>query len=683
MANSTLSALTALTGASTAIGDQLYISDVSESGLNKSKSIRLDELATGVVTVAPAFVQSGIAPVATTVEEKIRQYPDTPEDRGAVGDSGSTNDTSSLQAWIDAVPASAGGTDPGYALQLTDGKDYHISVSKLTVGNRRISFKGNASGMGSGSGSITQATANVDIIDFTTGNSDAVSFDGFMLIGPASGTGRGIVGGRAAQAWFDSRVTNMWFASIGGKCIEGVNMQGVHITNSGFDSGATDAVVLTKGSDNVLALNRLYGLSSSGYTILEGDNNLLAISHIDLSGAENDTTAAILIDVDAAGGKIARGNLLVLHTLRANKNDLVLDGNSGSWFGNTGVDSTLILGNLSDRAEKRFLLATDAHKIAVIGNLISDPNQDVSTFPALEFAGDCDGVYLTANKVSHNRGSGPLYEYAVTIGASIGPLEPLVLGENDFTTGSKGRYNVASGAHVKALPGCDDYERFMLKFFDDFMGPALESSKWDSDVGSDPQVVAPVILADQVGGAVRMTTGDDAAANMTVNGVQMFSARNWKSLNGSLIFEAKVKLSAITAVQLFIGFTDSISGLLMPFTYSGTTLTSNITDGCGFLFDTDATTDNWKLVGVANNVDATVQDAGVAPSVDTYQTFRMEFVSNGAAVKFYINHTLVGAQMNSPMLQGAVVSPIIAAFSGAASRSVTVDYVKIESERGT
>ena len=128
MANSALSDLTALTGASTAIGDQLYISDVSESGLNKSKSIRLDELATAVVTVAPAFVQSGSGPTATTVQAQLRLLYNLRQ-FAAVGD-GTTNDTTVIQAAIDAVNLVAGSSGQKIIL---DGNGLNYSVSSISV----------------------------------------------------------------------------------------------------------------------------------------------------------------------------------------------------------------------------------------------------------------------------------------------------------------------------------------------------------------------------------------------------------------------------------------------------------------------------------------------------------------------------------------------------------------------
>lgn len=217
-----------------------------------------------------------------------------------------------------------------------------------------------------------------------------------------------------------------------------------------------------------------------------------------------------------------------------------------------------------------------------------------------------------------------------------------------------------------------------MRLWDDFVGDVL-ADQWGSAVGSDPQVVAPAVLA---GGAhvMRMTTGDDAAATMAVNGVQLQSALNWTANLGPVVFEVRVLASAITAVAIFVGFTDQVAALEMPFTLgAGDVLTSNASDAVGFLFDTAADTDNWWLVGVATDVDATKQNAGTAPVAATYERLRVELA--GAVATFYRNGVKVGTAMNGAV-SGAALTPVIAAFSrGAASRSIDGDYILVESER--
>jgi hypothetical protein len=221
----------------------------------------------------------------------------------------------------------------------------------------------------------------------------------------------------------------------------------------------------------------------------------------------------------------------------------------------------------------------------------------------------------------------------------------------------------------------------LVRMEDDFLGEEIDGNRWQSLLGTDAEVRAAIVLADQVSGVVRMTTGDDAAATMAVNGVQLQSNLNWKANQGGLLWEGKVSLSAITSVALFFGFTDQRAVLEMPFTISGVTLTSNASNACGVLFDTEATTDNFKLVGVANDVDATVQDAGVAPTAATFETWRIEISAAGVAT-FYRNGTVIGTTMTGAVTITTALTPVVAAFSRtSASRSVDIDRIFVQASR--
>jgi hypothetical protein len=228
----------------------------------------------------------------------------------------------------------------------------------------------------------------------------------------------------------------------------------------------------------------------------------------------------------------------------------------------------------------------------------------------------------------------------------------------------------------------DSQDGSIIRLQDDFLGDVL-ADQWNGQVGSDPQVVTPAILAGQARGLVRMTTGDDAAADMATNGVQLESALNWQASLGYLIFEARIAISAITNVAVFVGFTDQVAALEMPIqaASSADTLTTNATDAVGVMFDTAMSTDNWWLVGVDSNVDATAQNAGVAPTAGTMETWRIVVASDGRAW-FYRNGAVVGTVMSAAVTPSVALTPVIAAFSrGAASRNIDVDYIVIQSPR--
>lgn len=227
-----------------------------------------------------------------------------------------------------------------------------------------------------------------------------------------------------------------------------------------------------------------------------------------------------------------------------------------------------------------------------------------------------------------------------------------------------------------------------VRQFDDFNGAAqvygtTVVSGWRSRKGTTNTVDWTV--TDAVNGTVVGKVGD-TTASMAVSGVQLDSNLGWKANQGNLVFEARVKTGIITNIAIFIGLTDQVSALEMPIqsAASADTITTNATDGVGFMFDTSMTTARWWLVGVANDVDATKQDAGVAPVADTYATFRIELSTAGVAT-FYYNGTAIGTAMTAALTATIALTPVIAAFNrttaNGATTIITADWVYVSADR--
>lgn len=216
---------------------------------------------------------------------------------------------------------------------------------------------------------------------------------------------------------------------------------------------------------------------------------------------------------------------------------------------------------------------------------------------------------------------------------------------------------------------------------DDFTGKTM-STNFTSHKGSDGGCVDFAINA-AVNGTIRGTTGAGAGATMAVNGVQVDSGLIWQANQGGLYVEARLKLSQITTIQAFVGFTDQISALEAPVTGAGggDTFTTNATDAVGFVFDTTMTTKNWWLVGVANDVDATQQNSALAPVAATYATFRVELDALGNATFFY-NSKAVGTIMAAAVTKTIPLSIVVESFTRAAgSATVDIDYVSVGATR--
>jgi hypothetical protein len=215
----------------------------------------------------------------------------------------------------------------------------------------------------------------------------------------------------------------------------------------------------------------------------------------------------------------------------------------------------------------------------------------------------------------------------------------------------------------------------MVSNIDDFIGDALDA-KWNIVEGTDSATSDAAILASGIGGVLRFTTGD-AGTGLAADMIQMTQALQWKPSNGGLVAQARFKLSAITTCYCFFGFTDVVT-LEAPIesAASADTLTSNATNAVGIMFDTRMSTDNWWLVGVATDVDATAQDTGYAPVADTYETWRIEVNASGVAT-FFRNGIQVGTSVSGAVAAAAVLTPTfnIGKTSVAASMTADMDYI--------
>jgi len=222
----------------------------------------------------------------------------------------------------------------------------------------------------------------------------------------------------------------------------------------------------------------------------------------------------------------------------------------------------------------------------------------------------------------------------------------------------------------------------LVKLFDDFLGDVI-ADQWAVVEGADTGT-SDAVVTNGIGGTLVMTTGDSATVTYAGNGIQITQGAyyNWKAANGGLRMEARLKVSAITNVALFVGFTD-LGTFEGPIESAGSadTITTNATDAVGFMFDTRMSTDDIWLVGVANDTDATKQDTSTALVADTYITLGVEINADGDA-DFFINGAKVGSRMADAVTASVALTPTIAATSiTTATRTVTVDYIDVEMHR--
>jgi hypothetical protein len=244
--------------------------------------------------------------------------------------------------------------------------------------------------------------------------------------------------------------------------------------------------------------------------------------------------------------------------------------------------------------------------------------------------------------------------------------------------------NLVSDGEILAVRGDKPTQRVV--FYDDFLGDAIDT-RYNFQEGTDSATSDFLILADQVNGRARIITGDAAGVDYASNGAQVdLGSLNWRVSNGGLCMECTLQADAITNLAIFVGFTDQRAALEMPWTLSGTTFTSNQTDGAGFLFDTAATTDTWRCVAVKADVDKTSIDTANAWAAATDIKLRVEFVINPSDTTkydavFYINDVKQGV-ISDAITPSVKLTPVIAAFSRTtAVRNIDVDMLDVRQDR--
>lgn len=217
--------------------------------------------------------------------------------------------------------------------------------------------------------------------------------------------------------------------------------------------------------------------------------------------------------------------------------------------------------------------------------------------------------------------------------------------------------------------------------FDDFAGDVL-SDPWNAVEGDTDGT--QVVLAGGIGGLLRLTSGnDDANGTQATDASGVTSYLNWQASNGGLAMQARVKVSRITDAYIFVGFTDVITvELPIISAASANTITTNATDAVGFMFDTNMTADNWWLVGVATDVDATAQNVGSAPVAAQFVELRVEVSATGVA-DFYINGLHVGTAMTGALTPAADLTPCVYVSNADGTSTVTldIDYIQVEMDR--
>lgn len=250
----------------------------------------------------------------------------TPQDYGAAGN-GSTDDTAAVQAAINAVAASGGGTLllPAGTYKISSALSFTSAVSLL--------------GLGPGISVINQTSTSANGLTYNPATTlSYVSIAGLSVTGPGSGTGVGILleANSGAASVVSAALENVAVAGFGSHNIEVVNGVGCSLDTVNSASSGGHCFFLSGGTGNVLdncfanggvSTQQGFQLTSVSYTTLNGCRALGCGGGYQITGGSANSIAGCGADAivaangqDGSGFKINGGSVHSLSSCYSNVN---------------------------------------------------------------------------------------------------------------------------------------------------------------------------------------------------------------------------------------------------------------------------------------------------------------------------------------------------------------------------
>jgi hypothetical protein len=195
-----------------------------------------------------------------------------------------------------------------------------------------------------------------------------------------------------------------------------------------------------------------------------------------------------------------------------------------------------------------------------------------------------------------------------------------------------------------------DTSRGMDVYFEDFHGDLIpDELATSSDSGT---VTTNVGLSGGQAGAASILRLDNSNNGDNEMAEVDLGALLYRVQDGRMYMEARVSIERTTAAAT-VGFNDdTLEGSnTLPAELSTTTFTSNAGTWIGFLFDSDATTDNWHVFWVDDDNDSTVAIAtlqtDIAVASDTWYTLKVDLQDAGSGNQAICNFSVDDENGNS------------------------------------
>lgn len=255
--------------------------------------------------------------------------------------------------------------------------------------------------------------------------------------------------------------------------------------------------------------------------------------------------------------------------------------------------------------------------------------------------------------------------------------------------GEKGSIGRQGGNVV--LPGSPG----VVALFDDFLGHVGDTGAvggWEFLNGdNDTGVTGGVNYTSAANGVVRLNWATSAQPGVAHNvGLSTNAMKNFKANAGNLRFAARVKMPSLTAVQAYIGLSDS-GGADMPAYDTGTNAAagflSNMTEGVGFMYTQGGGVTTWRGVATKGDADQSMT-ASVStvpsPTANVYDVLEIQLSSDsGQRADFFINGLHVG-RINDPLDAAVALAPgFWLSGTDTGTIQLDVDWVNVSQNRDT
>jgi hypothetical protein len=224
--------------------------------------------------------------------------------------------------------------------------------------------------------------------------------------------------------------------------------------------------------------------------------------------------------------------------------------------------------------------------------------------------------------------------------------------------------------------------------FDDFLGD-LVGDEWnyaETDTGANASgtVVAGTNGIFRIAAAATVVK-TAAGNNAQING----GLPQWKPDQGRMRVGARLRISALTGANVFVGFADT-GAALMPVYDTGGGIISTVSNAVGWLYSGGAASPSTVWRGVKVNADSVGSSTvtGDAPTANLYDVLEVELGDTGSKpggdiAYFYQNGVLKGSLAN-PVLQTRAHTPTVAEFvSETTAFNVDVDWINVGADRDT